>query len=128
MTIWTEEELSRIGDATELHLASERPDGTMRPYVTMWVVRAGDDLYVRSAYGPDIPWYRGARSSRAGRIRAGGLEREVHFAETAPEVHAAIDAAYHAKYDRYGPEIVGTVVGPQAHDVTIRLVPRSRSS
>ena len=39
-----------------------------------------------------------------------------------------IDAAYHAKYDRYGPEIVGTVVGSQAHDVTIRLVPRSMSS
>jgi hypothetical protein len=91
----------------------------------MWVVRAGDDLYVRSAYGPDNPWFRRAKASGAGRIRAGGLERDVTFAEPAPGVHAAIDAAYHAKYDRYGPRIVGTVVGRDAEAVTIKLVPRS---
>ena len=47
------------------------------------------------------------------------------FAEAAPGVHAAINSAYHAKYDRYGPRIVGTVVGPQAEAVTIKLVPHS---
>jgi hypothetical protein len=52
----------------------------------------------------------------------------VHFAETAPEVHAAIDAAYHAKYDQYGPRIVNTVVGSDAATVTIRLVPRTAGS
>ena len=40
-TSWNNEELSRIGEAEELQLASERRDGTLRPYVTMWVVRAG---------------------------------------------------------------------------------------
>lgn len=124
MTSWTGDELDRIGAAEELQLASPRRDGTPRPYVTMWVVRAGDDLYVRSAYGPDNPWFRRAKASGAGRIRAGGLEREVTFAESAPGVYAAIDAAYHAKYDRYGPGIVGSVVGPDAEAVTIRLVPR----
>ena len=34
-----------------------------------------------------------------------------------------IDAAYHAKYDRYGPRIVNTVVGDQVIDTTFRLVP-----
>jgi hypothetical protein len=103
MTAWTNDELTRIGGAEEIQLASARPDGTLRPYVTMWVVRAGDDLYVRSAYGPNNPWYRRAKASGAGRIRAGGLERDVTFAEAAPGVHAAIDAACHARYDRYGP-------------------------
>jgi hypothetical protein len=41
MTTWSDEEIGRIGDAEELQLASERQDGTLRPYVTMWVVRAG---------------------------------------------------------------------------------------
>lgn len=127
MSTWTSEELDRIG-AAELRLASLRRDGTLRPYVTMWVVWAGDDLYVRSAYGPDNPWFRRAKSSGAGRIRAGGLERDVTFAEPAPGAHAAIDAAYHAKYDRYGPRIVGSVVGPDAEAATLRLVPRSRSA
>ncbi len=124
MSAWSSDELATIGAAEELQLASARPDGTLRPYVTMWVVRAGDDLYIRSAYGPDNPWFRRAKASGAGRIRAGALERDVTFSEAAPGVHAAIDAAYHAKYDRYGPRIVGSVVGPGAGAVTIRLVPR----
>jgi hypothetical protein len=125
MATWTNEELNRLGEAEELQLASMRKDGTLRPYVTMWVVRAGNDVYVRSAYGPDNPWYRRAKASGAGRIRANGLERDVTFAEAAPDVHAAIDAAYHAKYDRHGPAIVGTVVGDKAAAVTLRLLSRS---
>ena len=42
------------------------------------------------------------------------------FAEADPGAHAA----YHAKYDRYGSRIVGSVVGPDVEAVTIRLVPR----
>lgn len=126
MATWSDDELNRIGRADELQLSSARPDGTLRPYVTMWVVRAGDDLYVRSAYGPDNPWFRRAKASGQGRIRAGGLERDVTFAdaEAGRGVHAALDAAYHTKYDRYGPRIVGTVVGPEVEAVTIKLVPR----
>ena len=127
MTARTDEELGRIGEAEELQLASERPDGTLRPYVTMWVVRVDDELYVRSAYGANNPWFRRAKASGVGRIRAGGLERDVTFAEPAPDVHPDIDATYRGKYDRYGPAIVGTVVGSLAHAVTIRLVPRSTS-
>lgn len=123
MTAWTARDLDRIGKAEELRLSSRRPDGTLRPYVRMWVVRAGDDLYVRSAYGPDNPWFRRAKASGTGRVSAGGVERDVTFAEASPDVHGAIDAAYHAKYDLYGPRIVGTVVGPDVRDVTIRLEP-----
>jgi hypothetical protein len=125
MATWTTEELDRVGRAEELHLASRRKDGSLRPYVTMWVVRAGDELYVRSAYGPDNPWYRRAKASGAGRVRAGGVERDVTFADADPGAHPAIDAAYHAKYDRHGPAIVGTVVGDKAAPVTIRLLPRA---
>ena len=127
MTAWTDEELERIGEAQELQLASERPDGTLRPYVTMWVVRVDDELYVRSAHGANNPWFRRAKASGVGRIRAGGLERDVTFAEPAPDVHPDIDATYRGKYDRYGPAIVGTVVGSLARPVTIRLMPHSTS-
>ena len=123
MTTWTTDELTRIGGATELKIASRRRDGSLRPYVTIWVVRAGDDLYVRSAYGPGNPWFVRARRSGSGRIRAGGVERDVTFDEPPAHMHPAIDAAYHAKYDRYGANIVGTVVGPQVVATTIRLMP-----
>ncbi len=123
MATWTDDELAAVGTAEELELSSYRPDGTLRPFVTMWVVRVGDDVYVRSAHGPANGWYRRAAATRSGRIRAGGVERDVTFATADPGVHDDIDAAYHAKYDRYGPRIIGTVVGTAAADVTIRLTP-----
>jgi hypothetical protein len=120
MTSWTDDELDKIGSADELRLASRRPDGTLRPYVTIWTIRSGDAVYVRSAYGADNPWYRRARSSGTGRIQAGGVERDVTF-EDAPD--ADLDQDYHRKYDRYGPAIVGSVVGPDVAELTLRLTP-----
>ena len=124
MSDWTADELARIGSAEELQVSSTRTDGTLRPYVTIWVVRAGDEIYIRSAYGSANPWFVRATTSGTGRIRAGGVEKDVTFADAAPEAHAAIDAAYHAKYDRYGAKIVGTVTGPDAEETTFRLLPR----
>jgi hypothetical protein len=120
---WTAEELDRIGQAEELRLAPRRPDGTLHSFTVMWVVCANGDLYVRSAGGPKRPWFRHARTTGNGRIRAGGVEVNVHFAEATPEAQPAIDAAYHEKYDRYGANIVGHVTGPDAYPVTVRLVP-----
>jgi len=83
---WTSEELERLGRTQELHLATRRRDGGLSRYVTMWVVRVGDNLYIRSAYGPDNPWYRRARTAGEGRVRAGGVERDVTFESAADAV------------------------------------------
>lgn len=123
-TAWTPAELDAIGGADELQISSMRPDGTARPFVTIWTVRAGDDLYVRTAYGPGARWYGHAKESGIGSVRAGGIERDVTFAEADADVQEAIDAAYEAKYGRYGRGIVKTVVGEQVHALTIRLEPR----
>lgn len=123
MTAWTADELARIGRATELDIASRRPDGTLRPFITIWVVRVGDDVYVRSAYGYANPWFQRALASGEGRIRAGGVEREVAFEVPGGSMDADVSAAYHAKYDRYGPTIVGTVVSAEAARSTLRLAP-----
>ena len=125
MSDWTADDLTRIGTAEELQVSSTRADGTLRPYVTIWVVRAGDDIYIRSAYGSNNPWFVRATKSGTGRIRAGGVEKDVTFAAAAPDAHAAVDAAYRAKYNRYGPNIVGTVTGADAEATTFRLVPRT---
>ena len=121
---WTPDELTRVSRATDLELSSRRPDGSYRPYVTIWVVGIADCLYVRSAYGLDNGWFQRALKSGEGRIRAGGVERDVSFEPPGPDVAEAITAAYHSKYDRYGPSIVGTVVSTEAVKSTLRLVPR----
>jgi hypothetical protein len=124
MTSWTSEEFVSIGNAEELAIASRLPDGTLRPFVTIWVVRIGDDLYVRSIKGRSGAWLRRALAAGEGRIRAGGAERDVAFEEAGLDVRAAVTAAYHEKYDRYGSSIVGTVVSAQSATTTLRLVPR----
>jgi hypothetical protein len=123
MSAWTNDELHRIGEAEELQVASYRPDGSLRPYVTIWVVRSGDDLYVRSAYGPDNGWFRRAKASRTGRVRAGGVERDVAFVDAEPSTHDALDTAYEEKYRRHPASVVQTVVGPAVVETTFRLAP-----
>jgi hypothetical protein len=117
---WTQEELEAIGGADEIELASRRPDCSLRNYVTIWIVRVGDEAYVRSAYGYENPWFQRALTAGQGRIRAGELELDVAF-EAAPDPNPAVDAAYHAKYDRYGARMVGTVVSPDATRSTLRV-------
>jgi hypothetical protein len=116
---WTRAELDEVGHADELEISSRRPDGSLRPYVTIWVVRDGDDLYVRSAHGATNGWYRRALAAGTGRIKAGGVERDVTFDPADPAANAAIDDAYHAKYDKYPKQYVDPVVG---HGYTLRLI------
>jgi len=122
---WSEDDLRLIGGADELQIASRRPDGTLRSFVTIWVVRSGDEIYVRSAHGPENPWYRRALASGVGRIRAGGQEHDVQLTPADDVDQAAVDAAYHSKYDRYGARIVNTVVGPTAAQTTLHVNPQA---
>jgi hypothetical protein len=124
MATWTDDELRRIGGANELRIASQRKDGTMRPYTTIWHATIGDALYVRSAHGPDNGWFRRAVASGAGRIAAGGVEKEVTFEHADPSIGSALDAALHAKYDRYGPGPVGAITGDDVLETTLRVMPR----
>jgi hypothetical protein len=120
---WTKDEIEKISRADELELASKRADGTPGKPVTIWVVRHGDDLYVRSWRGRGSTWFRGVRERHAGHIRAGGVERDVAFVEV-DDLNAEVDDAYRAKYERYGARYVDPMVAPQAQAATIRLVPR----
>lgn len=128
MTTWTSDELDKIGRADELEIASPRRDGTMRNPVTIWVVRYGDDLYVRSVNGRTAAWFRGTQVRHEGRIQAGGVDKDVTFVDADPDINDQIDAAYRTKYRRYAASIVGSTVTPAARSATLKLVPRATSS
>lgn len=91
----------------------------MRPYVTIWTAHG---VYVRSAHGADNLWFRRGLAGGRGRIRAGGTEHDVDFVHLGADdpAHGDVDVAHHAKYDHYGPAIVGSVTGDHA---TPRLDP-----
>ncbi len=125
MTQWTADELTRIGRAEELQVASLRRDGTLRKPVTIWVVPSGDGLYVRSAVkGRNAAWFRGAQERHEGRIWAGGVDKDVTFAAADHAVDDAVDAAYRGKYRRYAGRILNSVLTPEARSTTIKLAPR----
>ena len=121
---WTSKDLNRIGDADELQIAPRRKDGTLRPAVPIWVVRVGDELYVRSWRGDGGRWYRAARASGEGQVSAGGVSKDVALLAAGDEVNDAVDAAFREKYGRYA-GYLEPMVAPQARATTLRLVPRS---
>jgi hypothetical protein len=125
MTAWTGDELTRIGTADELEIAPLRADSTLRKPVTIWVVRHGDDLYVRSYNGRSGAWFRAALARREGQIRAGGIEKEVAFVEASdPGINDQLEAAYRANYRRAA-SYVPPMSSPVARATTLKLVPRS---
>ena len=126
MTAWTSDELAKIGTAEELQLASRRRDGSLRKPVTIWVVRHGDDLYVRSWRGRTAAWYRAAQVRNEGRIWAGGVEKDVTFVDAEPDINDAIDAVYRTKYHRYADSYVLPMISPDARATTLKLVARNR--
>jgi hypothetical protein len=119
---WTADELAGIGAAEELHIAPRKPDGTLRRAVPIWVVRVGDELYVRSWRGADGAWFRAAQRQHTGHVRAGGVTKDVAFADADPEIADAVDDAYRGKYGGY-PSYVQPMVSDRARATTLRLVP-----
>ena len=127
MMTWTSDELNKIGTAEELEIASLRHDGRLRKPVTIWVVRYGDDLYVRSVNGRTSAWFRGAQDRHEGHIEAGGVHKNVIFVDADPDINDEIDAVYRAKYRRYAASIVGHIVSPKARATTIKLGPAEQN-
>jgi hypothetical protein len=126
MAPWTNDELNKIGAAEELEIATLKSNGALRRPVTIWVVRQGNDLYIRPIHGRTSSWFRAAQERHEAHIRADGVEKDVRLVET-DDLNDEIDAAYRRKYGHYSASVVGTVVSPQARAATLKLVPRTSS-
>jgi hypothetical protein len=124
MSAWSDDELRRIADAEELDIAPVRRNGELRSATTIWVVRAGDDLYVRAAYGANKGWHGVARTSGRARISPGGVERDVAIEDADQSVFDAVDDAYRDKYAGRYASIVDSISDAEHRATTLRLVPQ----
>ena len=79
---------------------------------------------VRSVNGRTSDWVRGTQRRHEGRIRAGGVEKDVTFVEADADLEARIDEAYRQKYRRYAKSIVGSTLTPRARSAALKLVPQ----
>ena len=123
-TPWPPKELDLIARAAEVQLSTTRADGALRPFVPVWIVRVGDDLYVRSHRGPTGSWYRHARHDPRGHLRSDGIDRSVGFAPADDMACDVVDDAYRAKYGRGSGGFVEAMTQPDVAATTMRLSPR----
>jgi hypothetical protein len=121
MSKWTNDELTKVNAA----VSTKKDDGTLRHPVTIWVVRVGDDLYVRAIYGQTSKWFLHATQAGDGEINAGSVTKDVTFEPAHADVLYDIDKAYQFKYSRYSDSIVGSTITPKAKAATLKLVPAS---
>jgi hypothetical protein len=120
---WTPEQLEQIGAARELEIASRGPDGTLRQWLPIWVVCAGEQVYVRTWHRRATGWFGRVVDSRQARIRVRGLETDVSVQDIGgddPDLRSAIDEAYRLKYGSRG-GAVGQMITDSAAATTLRL-------
>ena len=124
MATWSKDELSKIAEADDLHIAPFREDGVTYGTPTwVWSVAVGGALYLRAYSGRESRWYRAALRQKAGRITAAGLTKEVTFEPVEGPINDRIDDAYRAKY-RDSPYL-GPMVGARARSATVKVLPGS---
>ena len=123
MNTWSKDELRKIAEADDLHIAPFREDGVTSGTPTwIWSVAVGGALYVRAYNGRDSRWYRAAVRQKAGQITAAGMTKEVTFEPVEGPINDSIDDAYRAKY-RDSPYL-SPMIGPRARSATVKVMPR----
>jgi hypothetical protein len=127
MIAWSREELRRIADGDDLHIAPFREDGVTYGTPTwIWSVAVDDGLYVRGYNGQKSRWYQAAVKQRAGRIVAAGITKEVECEPVDGEINNRIDDAYRAKYK--GSPYLSPMIGARARSATVRIMPRKTAA
>ncbi len=127
MTTWSKEELSKIAETDDLHIAPFREDGkTYGTPTWIWSVAVDDALYVRGYNGQNSRWYQAAVKQNSGRITAAGMTKEVAFEPLDGPSHERlqdrIDEAYRAKY--HSSPYLKPMIGTRARSATVRIMPR----
>lgn len=123
MTAWSKNELHKIAQADDLHIAPLREDGVTYGTPTwIWSVAVVDALYVRGYNGQNSRWYQAAVRQKAGRIIAAGMTKEVTFEPVDGPINDRIDDAYRAKYAES--PYLKPMVSARARAATVRVTPR----
>ena len=123
MSPWPKNELRKIAETDDLHIAPLRDDGKTYGTLTwIWSVVMDDDLYVRAYNGKNSRWYKAALRQKAGRIAAAGMTKEVLFEPVDGSINDRIDDAYRAKY-KGSPYLTPMITGG-ARTATVKITPR----
>jgi hypothetical protein len=124
MSEWSKDELQKIAEADDLHIAPFREDGVTYGTPTwIWSVAVDGALYARAYHGKSSRWYQAAMRQKAGRVIAAGMTKEVSFEPVEGPINDRIDEAYRAKYQNS--PYLASMIGARARAATVKIAPRS---
>jgi hypothetical protein len=124
---WPKDELLKIAEADDLHIAPFREDGkTYGTPTWIWSVAVDGALYARAYNGQNSRWCQAAVRQKAGRVIAAGLTKEVAFEPLDGPINNRIDDAYRAKY--HGSAYLNPMIGARARSATVKIMPRESTS
>lgn len=119
----TKEDIARIAQNDDLHIAPFREDGvTLGTPTWIWSVMVDDRLYVRAYNGSRSRWYQAALKQKAGKIEAAGMVKEVCFEPVTGAINKQIDEAYRKKYS--GSPYLQSMISERAKAATILILGR----
>ena len=122
MSGWSKNELNKIAEADDLHIAPLREDGVTYGTPTwIWSVAVDGALYARAYNDTKSRWYQAAMRQKAGRVIAAGMTKDVSFEAVNGPLNERIDEAYRAKY-RASPYL-NPMIGPDARATTVKVIP-----
>lgn len=100
-------------------------DGQRGKPVTIWVVAADGDVYVRSFRGPRGRWYQALIQQPLGILHVGNRDvpfRAIHV--DGPEIIARVSDAFRQKYEKRWPKETAPMIEGETLETTLRLEPR----
>jgi hypothetical protein len=122
MAEWTKEELHKMSESDDLHIAPFREDGITYGTLTwIWSVVVDEAVYVRGYNGPKSRWYQATVRQKAGKITAAGMIKEVIFEPVDGPINDRIDEAYRAKYAKS--PYLKPMIGMHARAATVKIMP-----
>lgn len=123
MSTWSPEDLRRIAETDDLHIAPLREDGVTYGTLTwIWSVVVDGNLFARAYNGSASRWYKAALRQKAGRITAAGMTINVSFARADEALRSQIDEAYKAKYSNS--PYLESMIGDRARAAAVLILPR----
>ena len=122
MKTWNIEDAAILSAPDEVQVVTYRRDGRARQPTTIWIVRDGADVFIRSTNGRTAAWFRAAITNRAGQVVARDNVFDVTFTEAEEHELTRVDAAYRAKYGRY-PSIVDHLEEQGPRSATLQVHP-----
>jgi hypothetical protein len=117
-------DLLEILDRTEELQIEPSGDGQAAKRVTIWVVVADGQVYVRSARGEKGRWYQAILRHPQGVLHAGQVRVPFRAERVAdPDTLAKVNEAYKRKYGQKWPNETAGMLLENVVPTTLRLVP-----